>query len=277
MVLEKSMIPGVKMKITPFLLLLSMLSACGGDKNGDTGEELVVTIDPVHFLFSTSDSVTQAPVVGSEVCIIEPTELSECLTTNDDGEIEYSWESPSSEGDILNRITHPDYITTLNTGFFDARVHDTWASSMEEDGEIPINYAMHTMIALDAILGLSDLSREEGKGHLAYILFGEGGVSVEGAVISLKNNAGESVGTVVYGDTDGVSVSLDTSLTATSSGGGFSIINVERYFSPQPHGEYTLEIAHDSLSCKGSVTDQPNSFRLPLEADSLTRGFLYCE
>ena len=252
-----------------FSAVFAVLAACTEDKKGDTAESIEETVDPITFFFPAANSITEEPVEGAELCVIIPEDLTPCLSTDDDGEIEYTWESPSRTN-ILNRLTHPDYIMTLNTGFYNDAMKESWEPQIEENGKVQITYAMHTATAVDSILTLSGLSREEGKGHLAYILAGAEGLSVENAVITLKNDAGETAGSTVYGDPDGSSVTLDTSLSATSSSGGFSVLNV----AP---GQYTLEIAHESLSCTGSVSSQPNALHLPIEADTLTRGFLACQ
>ena len=94
--------------------------------------------------------------------------------------------------------------------------------------------------------------------------------SLEGAVITLEDASGAAVGDVRY--QSGSRVTLDPTLTATSTAGVTAIANI-------PPGEYTLRVTHDSLTCIPGFafsSDLPNVTTVPVEADSQTIGNLFC-
>jgi hypothetical protein len=119
-------------------------------------------------------------------------------------------------------------------------------------------------------MATGDMEVEEGQGLVVYWLVSTDGSSLDGAVITLENDAGESVGQVAYQTALTSALSLD--LTATSAAGIVAIGNVEP-------GEYTLSVSHETLTCEpgyGFSSDVANVTSVPVEADSQTLGNMVC-
>ncbi len=231
-----------------------------GDGDSDPGIPLRVTY---------SDGLTGLGIAGAEVCTVIPESDDPCQTTDSDGVLESTWEVTEFTN-VLNRLTHPNYITTLYTGRYEQDVQDGWTTGLENADAIEIGFVAFSPSTIDVYLSTGGVVAEAGQGLAVYWLVSGDGSALDGAVVSLENDAGEAVGQVVYQSESGTS--LDAALTATSTSGVVAIANV-------PPGTYTFEVTHDTLTCIPGfafASDVPNVTTVPIEADSQTMGNMFC-
>ena len=203
----------------PIVLIL----ACSGESDEDTGESPsgdtagdTAETDTIPITATFTDGVSGSPIVGAEICTVVPENDDPCETTDGVGAIQ--WQQVSlAFSNVLNRMTHPDYMTTLYAGRYDQGVHDGWMAALETSDSILIDYWAFQTSSVEAYLSTGDAVNEEGHGIVGYWLLGADGSAVNGAVITVENAAGEAVGDVLYGA--GMTNTIDTDLTATSIAG----------------------------------------------------------
>lgn len=256
-----------------FLPIISLI-ACAGTSSEDTGVgtgDSGDSADTMTFPFTVSfyDGLSGAPISGAEVCTVFPETDTPCVTTDSMGTTDWSWET-SGFTNVLNRMTHANYMTTLYAGRYEQDVHDGWMETLETSDSIALEYWAYQPSNVEAYLATGNVVQEDGKGGILYWLLGADGSSVDGAVITLENDSGESVGEVRYGA--GMTNTLNPDLTATSIAGLVVIANV----TP---GEYTLRVTHNTLTCEPGfayASGVLNTTTVPAEADSQTLGNFYC-
>ena len=262
------------------LLPLLVLLACSGSDpeptdSSDPGDSAApedsgntdATAIPLRMTFT--DGTTGMGIDGAEVCTLLPETDGPCLTTDADGVIETDW-TQSEYTNVLNRLTRDGYMTTLYTGRYDEEVYEGWMTGLETSDAIELGFSAFTNAAVGAYLGTADAAPVAGEGHALIFLLSGDGSSLDGASLVLENDAGEAAGQVLYQAPD--SISLDASLTATSTAGVVTIINANP-------GEYTLRISHDTLSCVPGFAYSsyvPNTTTVPVGEDSLTLSSFFC-
>ncbi|HCH64208.1 MAG TPA: hypothetical protein DFR83_15500, partial [Deltaproteobacteria bacterium] len=232
----------------------------------DSGEADGVSI-PLRLTFS--DGVTGVPIADAEFCAVLPAIEPACQTSDAAGMIETTWET-AEYTDVLSRLTHPDYLTMLYTGRYEQDVHDGWTTALESNDAVSIGYIAFTPAMAAGYISTGDVTIEAGTGMALYWMVSADESSLEGAVITLEDASGAAVGDVRY--QSGAGVTLDPTLTATSTAGVTAIANI-------PPGEYTLRVTHDSLTCLPGFafsSEIPNVTTVPVEADSQTIGNLFC-
>ncbi len=257
------------------LFTLSALIACSGDKTdegSDSGgqDDTQDEVSPIDFVLNYTDGVTGLPLVGAEVCVLEP-ELDgeDCYTTNEDGSAEWTWAEPF-ETNVLHRLTLGDYFTTLYTGRYDDALGELWEEFFEETGVVELNYFTWSENVANATLQMAGTAYEDGMGHVFYALVSQDGSPMSGATAALTNEAGEAVGELLYINAHGAG--FDTTLESTSTSGGVAFINVEP-------GTHTLTLTSGDFSCTPGFawhSDVDNVVTLPTEADTITGGTLAC-
>lgn len=267
-------------------LPLCLLLACSGSSKDDSGPSEAVdptdTADTqetqdtaeeadaeIPLRLTYTDGLTGVGIAGAEICAVIPETDAPCQTTDANGLVETVWEV-SEFTNVLNRLTHENYTTTLFAGRYEQDVLDGWTQALETADAVEIGYFAFTPIALSGFLSTAGLVAEAGSGLALYWMVSADGSSLDGAVVTLENEAGESVGQVVYQNAEGTA--LDAELTATSASGVIAVVNA----AP---GSHTLRVSHDSLTCTPGfafMSDVPNTTTVPVEADSQTLGNLFC-
>lgn len=235
----------------------------GNTDSGDSDAALI----PLRMTFT--DGVTGVGIAGAEICTLVPESDEPCPTTDANGLLETTWEV-SEFTNVLNRLAHPDYMTTLYVGRYDQDVHDGWMNTLKTSDAVEIGYWSLTPSIVTVYLATGGLSLDAGQGLAAYWLLSADGSSLDGARVVLENDSGEPVGQAFYHGAD--SSTIDSDLTATSTAGSVGFVNV-------PPGEYTLRVFHDTLTCMpffAFASDIPNVTTVPVEADSYTIGSLFC-
>jgi len=251
------------------LLPLLALIACTGTSKEDSSDSADTDVISIPFLLGFYDGLTGSAISGAEVCTVFPETDTPCQTTDVAGLLEWSWET-SEFTNILNRLTHDDYMTALYAGRYEQDVHDGWMTTLETQDAVEISFWAFKPSNVDAYLSTGDLVAEDGQGHIVYWLVSSDESPVNGAVITLENSAGESVGQVAY--QAALSNTIDTDLTATSAAGIVAIANV-------PPGEHTLRVSHETLTCEPGFafsSGAVNVTTVPVEANSQTLGNLFC-
>ena len=263
---------------------LVALIGCGGDSNTDTETDAGTGTDtavdtvadvgidtgtsdaPILFLGIVSNGFTGARIEGGQLCVIEPAQDADsCKTTDADGLAEWVWLSPGTTN-FTSRFTHEDYRTMLYLGRWDDQVAAFYKDELDSTGKITNNFVAFTTTVMNGWLAGGGITPETDAGHI-FISVGDGGTNV--ALDGLTASLSDASGTVVYW---GNATSLDANLTASSATGHFIIANV----AP---GTYTVNVEHPDLECDSAIswaTDTPNQFPVPVEADTVTRGAIFC-
>jgi len=264
-------------------LPLCLLFACSGSSKDDSGPSEAVDPtdtadsqdtaddpgDGIPLRVTYTDGLTGVGIAGAEICTVIPETDAPCQTTDANGVVESTWEV-SEFTNVLNRLTQENYTTTLYAGRYEQDVLDGWTQAIETADAVEIGFFAFTPAALSGYLASAGLVAEAGTGLVVYWMVSADGSSLDGAVVTLENEEGESVGQVVYKNAAGTA--LDTELTATSTGGVIAVVNA----AP---GSHTLRVSHDSLTCLPGfafMSDVPNATTVPVEADSQTLGNLFC-
>ncbi|MDP6933275.1 MAG: hypothetical protein QGG40_10185 [Myxococcota bacterium] len=256
------------MNRSALVLPILALFACSGestDDTGTTGNEMMSFDLSIQFI----DGALGSTIQDAEICLLIPEGAEEpCETTNTMGRVNMTFET-SGYTDVLSRLTHEDYQTTLYTGRFDEEVHEGWTETLETSDTIEAVYWSFKSATVENYMASGGLVMEDGLGHMFYWV-GLDNSGTEGVVATLENEDGESVGQVAYQAAN--TAVLDADLTATTTAGWFSIINIEP-------GEYTLTVSHDEQTCESGfayISDVPDTVTVPVEADSVTMGTLLC-
>jgi hypothetical protein len=183
------------------LLPFSILLACVGqaDDSGSSNDTQVED-DGVHFQMNFVDGFTQENLVGAEVCVIEPEDVDDiCMTTDENGSFEWTWTEPKVTN-FLNRLTLESYVDTLHLGHYNDELGVAWETLYEETGVVALTYFAYSETVSNIMLDGGGAPHEDGMGHVLFALVSQDGSSMEGAVASLIDDTGESVGTVLYVD-----------------------------------------------------------------------------
>jgi hypothetical protein len=261
--------------MNPIIRLFPALAlvACVGQSDEDSGSDSVDTSDTatvsIPFQMGYFDGITTSAIDGAEVCTVYPEVEEPCLSTDGDGLLEWTWEA-TEFGNVLHRLTHDDYMTTLYAGRYEQDVHDNWMETLQTSDVVEINYWSFKPANIEAYMATGGMVAEEGQGLVVFWLLSGDGSSMDGAVITLENDAGESVGQVVY--QTALTNALSPALTATSASGIVAIGNVEP-------GDHTLTVSHETLTCQPGYahsSDVANVTTVPVEADSQTQGNMIC-
>jgi hypothetical protein len=254
-----------------FLFSLSTLIACSGDDKTEDTSDTQEGVAPIEFSMSFTDGFNDAALVGAEICVLEPElgEEEDCFTTDAMGLAQWTWMEPV-ETNFLNRLTLPDYMTTLYLGRYDDQVGEMWADAYGEGGVVELeNFAFSESI-VDLMLQIGGTSHQEGSGHAFFGLLSLDEISLAGATFELTNESGESAGEVLYVNAAGTG--FDASLEATSETGFATIANV----AP---GTYTFTVDASDFNCAPGFawrSDVANTTTVVVEADSMTMGSMVC-
>jgi hypothetical protein len=254
-----------------FLFSLSTLIACSGDDKVEDTSDTQEGVAPIVFSMSFTDGFNEAPLVGAEICVLEPDlgDEEDCISTDAMGLAEWTWMEPA-ETNFLNRLTLPDYMTTLYLGRYDDQVSEMWTAAYGEGGVVELeNFAFSESI-VDLMLQIGGTSHQEGSGHAFFGLLSQDEGSLAGATFELSNESGESVGEVLYVNAAGTG--FDTSLESTSEAGFATIANV-------PPGTYTFTVDSSDFTCTPGFawrSDVANTTTVVVEADSMTMGSMLC-
>ena len=165
---------------------------------------------------------------------------------------------------------HPDYSGSLRLGSYTEAQYSVWLAETEAYGSTASGFCLMTKSADQSWLDSGDVVLTEGKGHVWLSLYNDNGDSMMGAVVTLVDASGQSLGQTMY--QHGMENALNPELTATSVAGKVLIANVEP-------GDYTLKIEHDSLTCESDgwiQSDVPNEFPMPIMADHYTEADAHC-
>ena len=257
-------------------LPLIVVVACGGASKEDSAATspsdtagTTDSTDPgIPLRLTYVDGFTGVGISAAEVCTVIPETDTPCQTTDADGVLETEWQV-SEFTNVLNRLTHEDYTTTLYAGRYEQDVQDGWTAALETSDVIELGFIAFTPAVIQTYLSTGSVVAEPGQGLVVYWLFSGDDSSMAGAVITLEDDTGASVGQVLYQTTSNV---LNPMLTATTAAGVVAIANV-------PPGSHTLRVSHDTLTCVPSfafASDVPNVTTVPVEADSQTLGNLIC-
>jgi len=264
-------------------LLAFVLVACGDSGDTDTQGDVaastsadVTSPDPVDdveeeaqpegsILFQgwVTNGVTQEPVEGAEVCVLEPEQGGEtCDIADADGLVEWRWLAPF-ESNFTARFEHEDYTPQLVLGHYDDEVAASW----EQEGVIAVTYRVFLTTVMEWWLGQGAISMDSAAGHIFVIVVGATeDTALDGMTASLSDGSG----TVVYWGAD--DTTLNTGLSASSTAGSVVIGNV----AP---GTHTLNIAHETLVCDNArawLSDTPNEYTVPVEAGTVTVIYVSC-
>lgn len=254
-----------------FLFSLSTLIACSGDDKTEDTSDTQEGVAPIVFSMSFTDGFNEAPLVGAEICVLEPelVDQEDCITTDAMGLVEWTWMEPA-ETNFLNRLTLPDYMTTLYLGRYDDQVSEMWTAAYGEGGVVELeNFAFSESI-VDLMLQIGGTSHQDGSGHAFFGLLSQDEGSLAGATLKLTNDSGESVGEALYVNAAGTG--FDTSLETTSETGFATIANV-------PPGTYTFTVDSPDFTCTPGFawrSDVANTTTVVVEADSMTMGSMMC-
>ena len=255
-------------------LSLLTLSACTGEDSEDTadlsGEDTAVAGTTYSFEVGFYNGLTGAGIAGAEVCTLIPEDQSEpCQTTDELGMFSSEW-TLDSYTNVLMRLTADEYMTTLYTGRYDAEIEAAWTELMETDGMLYGTYYGYRESDVMTYMSTGNIEPEAGKGHIVYWLLSADESALDGAVITVENEAGESVGEVAY--QAAMANMLNEDLTSTSASGIFVVGNLDV-------GEYSVRVSHETLTCEAGfayISGVANVVTVPVEADSVTQGTLGC-
>ena len=255
-----------------FLISLTALVACTGGKGNDTGALDDTGTEDVSIDLSLNfyDALSLAPLAGGEHCVLEP-DLGEdsCHTTDENGGIDWTWEEPF-DTNFLSRLTLENYFPTLYLGRYDEALGATWAELFEDTGVVQLDYWAFSETMINISLQTAGTAHQDGMGHTLFGLASQDGSSMAGAAIGLTNEAGESVGEVLYANEAGTG--FDATLESTSLRGAVTIANV----AP---GTYTLNLVSSDFNCvagRSWASDVANTSTVLIEADTITMGSLNC-
>jgi len=260
------------------LCALSFLAACSGGKSDDSGtsddtdtdDTSTTDVAPIDFTLTFVDGLDGSVLAGAETCVDEPViEGENCFTTDEDGVVQWTWEDPH-ETNFVARLTLDTYITTIYSGRYADDVAANWETEIDDTGMVSLLYSAFTTASVGIFLGTGDITQEEGNGIFLFNLLDANGAGVEGAVVTLTDDAGAESGTVHYANT-GLS-GLDTSLESTSASGTVVVANL----AP---GIHTATVSALGYACQPWFSwdsDEENVVQLPVEADSMTRAGLFC-
>ena len=256
---------------------LLLAFACNGDTSEDTGSAVVEDGEEnpdasIVFDYSVWNCMTGDNLADVDLCDIEPlTDGDTCGTTDANGGVQITWENPPVSGDWSTSLMHPDYSGSLRIGSYDEAQYNVWLAENEAYGAVFGGFCLMTKSADESWLSTGNVTLEEGKGHVWLSLYNDNGDSMMGAVVTLVDASGQSLGQTVY--QHGMKSALNPELTATSVAGKVLIANVEP-------GDYTLKIEHDSLTCESDgwifQSDVPNEFPMPIMAEHYTEADAHC-
>jgi hypothetical protein len=251
------------------------LSACTGGDSEDSGEPdaedtAIDEASPYSFEIGYYNGLTGVGIAGAEICGVIPEGQEEpCQTTDELGMLWPEW-NIDGYTNLLMRLTADEYITTLYTGRYDSEVEAYWTELMETDGTVYGTYYGYRETDVMAYMASGNIEPETGKGHIVYWLVSADESALDGAVITVENDAGESVGEVAY--QAAMVATLNEDLTSTTASGIFVIGNLDA-------GEYSLRVSHETLTCEAGfayISGVANVVTVPVEADSVTQGTLSC-
>jgi len=236
------------------------------DTTDDASDDTSTATPPVgSVLFQgwVTNGVTQEPVEGAELCVLEPEQEGEpCGTTDADGLVEWTWLAPV-ESNFTARFEGEGYMPLLFLGHYDDEVAASW----EQDGVISVIYRVYLTTVMEWWLGEGAITMDSDAGHIFVVVVGATeGTALDGMTASLSDGSGA----VVYWGADGTT--LNSELSASSTAGSIVIGNV----AP---GTHTVNIAHGSLVCDNArawLSDASNTYTVPVEAGTITVIYVRC-